>query len=401
MDHTRHTPKQFFAGTHRALPPEQTLARHAPHLERMGITRIANITGLDHIGIPVYTAIRPAARSISTAQGKGIDHATARASAMMEAIESWHAEWIDLPLRWDTYESLRRRAAVADMTRLPRRPGAALRLDAPQLWVSGVDLFRDAACWVPFDVVTSLYVASEQRSPYAQSSIGLASGNEPVEAVVHALCEAIERDAEALWGAAGEVRQIDLSTVREPYLREVLGALERAEVGCFAFDITSGVGVPTFTALIMDPPSEGLRVPGIHGGAGAHLDPAIALSRAITEAVQTRLTFIAGSRDDLFRAGYDEARDLAVLEATWAACRAPAGRLAWPTAPARRHETFEQDLDVLLAALRAAGITQAVAVDLSKSELGIPVVRVVVPGLEAGADVAAPGERLLRATGAA
>src|SRR5262249_47188814 len=48
------TIKSFVEGTHRTVRPEETLARYTPLLDRMGITRIANITGLDHIGIPVY-----------------------------------------------------------------------------------------------------------------------------------------------------------------------------------------------------------------------------------------------------------------------------------------------------------------------------------------------------------
>ena len=61
---------------------------------RMGITRLANITGLDRIGIPVAIAVRPNSRSVSVSQGKGYDLPQAMASALMEACEGFHAEEI-------------------------------------------------------------------------------------------------------------------------------------------------------------------------------------------------------------------------------------------------------------------------------------------------------------------
>jgi YcaO-like protein with predicted kinase domain len=56
----------------------------------MGITWLANVTGLDRIGLPVCVAVRPNWRALSTSQGKGETIEAAKASALMEAIESWH-----------------------------------------------------------------------------------------------------------------------------------------------------------------------------------------------------------------------------------------------------------------------------------------------------------------------
>ena len=106
-------------GTHRTVPPQETLARVTPLLAEMGITRIANITGLDLIGIPVVMACRPNSRSIAVAQGKGLDLAAAKVSAVMEAVETFHAERVALPLRLATYAELCRSESVADVRRLP------------------------------------------------------------------------------------------------------------------------------------------------------------------------------------------------------------------------------------------------------------------------------------------
>src|SRR3954464_11269314 len=90
----RPVPKEFRRGTHRAVPPAETLARARPPMARMGITRLGNITGLDRIGIPVAVAVRPNSRSVSVSQGKGRELAQAMASALMEACEGFHAEEI-------------------------------------------------------------------------------------------------------------------------------------------------------------------------------------------------------------------------------------------------------------------------------------------------------------------
>ena len=51
--------KHYRGGTHRALSPAETLERFLPLRREMGITRLANVTGLDVLGIPVYMACRP------------------------------------------------------------------------------------------------------------------------------------------------------------------------------------------------------------------------------------------------------------------------------------------------------------------------------------------------------
>src|SRR6266513_3860017 len=95
-------PKRFRRGTHRTADPGETLARVRPHMARMGITRLGNITGLDRVGIPVAIAVRPNSRSVSVSQGKGLDLPQAMASALMEASEGFHAEEIG-PSRDSTY----------------------------------------------------------------------------------------------------------------------------------------------------------------------------------------------------------------------------------------------------------------------------------------------------------
>ena len=105
--------KRFRRGTHRLADPSETLARVRPHMVRMGITRLGNITGLDRIGIPVAIAVRPNSRSVSVSQGKGLDLPQAMASALMEASEGFHAEEIR-PCGIAPYQDLTERETVVD-----------------------------------------------------------------------------------------------------------------------------------------------------------------------------------------------------------------------------------------------------------------------------------------------
>ncbi|NUR27163.1 MAG: hypothetical protein HOV83_15180, partial [Catenulispora sp.] len=88
----------YRTGAYRAADPERTWERVAPMLERFGITRVADITGLDDIGLPVHVAYRPTGLTYAVSMGMGVSAAHARVGAVMESIESWHAENLRLPV---------------------------------------------------------------------------------------------------------------------------------------------------------------------------------------------------------------------------------------------------------------------------------------------------------------
>jgi ribosomal protein S12 methylthiotransferase accessory factor len=362
-------------------------------MDRFGITRVANITGLDVIGIPVFTAIRPCSRSLATSQGKGLDADAAKASALMESIETWHAEAIELPARWESAWGLRDRGVPAvEYEELPclRAPNPV----HPQPWVAGFDLLAERRCWVPVDAVTMNFVGVPERgTEMVRGSNGLASGNHPLEAIVHGLCEVIERDAEVLWRLDDDLVQVDLGSVRDPDCAEVLARLDASGVHVAAWDLTTDLGVPTYGCAVMEKPDRGrLRALGIHYGFGTHLAPEVALLRALTEAVQTRLTYIAGSRDDLLRHDYALGRNRDLLEQIWAEITAAPSAARLEDRPPLAGDTFETDTRLLLDRLVGAGVEQVVVVDLTRADLGIPVVKVVVPGLE-GPGGNLPGRR--------
>lgn len=398
--------KVFLPGTRRARPPADTLADFGQHMPRVGITRLADVTGLDHIGISVVQAIRPNSRSLSVSQGKGVDVASAKVSAMMEAIELWHAERIETPCLVGSYPDLRSQRQVIDLDGLPLIRGRRVWEDEQRCWLRGWDLVQQEEVWVPFEVVSMNTVGIVQANlTFLATSNGLASGNHVLEAVEHALCEVIERDAHALHSARGEEREldskIDLATVTDPSLRQMITACEGADLDIAVFEMDSDVGIPTFRAGLMEREGERhWRRLGTEWGAGTHLSPVVALSRAITEAAQARLTMIAGSRDDNPPAAYAAMQGLWTVKETGARLFTEAPRRAFSeTGPNPESATFEDDLEGMLDCLRAVGVTRVVVVDLTRDDLGIPVVKVIVPRLEAAPFVTgyAEGSRARRA----
>ncbi len=108
-------PKKHRAGTHRLVSPEETVESVRRFFPVMGITRTADITGLDVIGLPVVTVCRPNSRSVTVSLGKGLDLAAARASGVMESIEAFMAERITLPLVLGSVNDLRSSRPLVDV----------------------------------------------------------------------------------------------------------------------------------------------------------------------------------------------------------------------------------------------------------------------------------------------
>ncbi len=381
--------KRFVAGTHRLVSPRETLARVRGAFGPLGITRVANVTGLDSIGVPVVAVYRPNAQSLAVSQGKGLDLDAARASGVMEAIELYHAERALLPLKLASWRDLQRSHSVVDVGALPRQASSAFHPNLPMLWVEGVDVCASAGVWVPYELVHANYTLPlpTGSGSFVMSTNGLASGNDAREAVVHGLCEAIERDAVTLFCLSPLAEQdrarVDLRTVDDPGCRAVLDRFEAAGVAVAAWDATSDVGVATFLCAAVDAEANPFRPLGPVEGMGCHPAREVALLRALTEAAQARLTLIAGSRDDNGRAVYRRAKATASAPDLRARV-VSAGSRPFSSTPTRAHETFDEDLRWLVDRLRAVSLGSVVVVDLGKPELRLPiaVVRVVVPGLE-------------------
>lgn len=400
-------------GTHRAATLDETWARFAPCATRAGITRIADLTGLDTLGIPVFAAIRPLGRSLSTQQGKGITLLAAKVSALMESLETWTAEHIlegderadagratELRIVRGSVRDLRgahargahargahargaqaRRAQAMpiDVRSLPR-PRGRLDLDARWTWIEGRDLVTDTPVLVPLDSVT-LDCVFAKPPVFDVSSNGLASGNVLAEAILHGLCEVLERDAEAIWRRSGGDRRLVLDSIPDPIVRALIDRIVASGARVFVWDLGATEVCAIGCAIVEDPFEPSWRELGCYQGFGAHLVPEVAIARALTEAAQTRLTYIAGARDDFFPDDYARATDREVLLDLWGRLAAPCEEPAmFDDLPRFESPTIGTGLADLVARVVEGGAPQIVAVELTHRELGVPVVKVLVPG---------------------
>ncbi|MFF4233472.1 YcaO-like family protein [Streptomyces sp. NPDC001820] len=282
-------------GTVRARTPEDTWAAIVPELPRYGISRVASLTGLDYLGLPVATAIRPASQTLAASQGKGSSPLLAAISAVMEAIELWHAEQHRTPALYGPAQDIRPPYPLAALPMKTTWHQALERM--PLEWALGTGVNSGATIPVPLGLLRrSAHRTLWQPDIFRATSTGLACGNARDEALLHGLYEVIERDALFADELEGGARRtlVDPHSVRHPYCRLLVDRLVSAGVVLETAIVDNAYGIPTCLAYLWTE-----DYPLHFAGAGCHTDPHIALARAITEAAQSRLTCIAGTRDDL------------------------------------------------------------------------------------------------------
>lgn len=387
----------YHFGTYRVAPPSQTLRRIRPYLGHAGITRLADVTGLDYLGVPVYQAVRPASRNISVSQGKGLTREQAQVSALMESLESFHAENIPLPSRRETVSAMRRELRYS-LTALPlirKTVGASCRrreydLFAPPVgaptflrdsmpidWLPATDLSDGTSTWVPRQLCELNFCVGRRLCLplFRATSNGLASGNNITEALIHGLCEVIERDSahrnKTAW--ADPAHCINCSTISSRIIERLLERFARCGVKTHIVDVSGPTGLPCFEAFIADFES------ATYKGLGCHMNRSTALLRALTEAAQGRLAHITGSRDDLYRSTY---RLTPLAEPKQKLPSVAESRKSFTDAPTLPVSDLSAALKEIVRRVRTATGFSPLAVNLTKTEFNIPVVFVVAPGLK-------------------
>lgn len=407
-------------GTSRVRPAKETLDKVIPLAKKIGVTRLADITHMDVLRVPNYSAVLPGTEDyIWVYSGKGPTRDHAKASALMESIERFSS----LPsgstrnfIR-GSYEELSKKYGAEKLLHpddLVEPLRFQYRNDMPLDFLPGFDLISKDEILVPAPVALFRYSPDPPSvNPFAyHHTNGLASGNVIEEAVCHALCEVIERDATSLaelrasaipfhflrhitnsLRSAGFKIQpvpsenylddpsifsdVDISEIEFEPVRALAARFAQSGIPLIIKDITSEIGIPTFNASSVEWISHDYGY--LAEGHGSHPDARIAMLRAITEVSQTRAANIQGARDDLRKIKYGESNT--------------DDRRAWQFVQSTRTVKFANvrsffnsdildDIKLILGNLKRAGLERAIIVDLTNSQIGIPVVRAIVPGLE-------------------
>lgn len=404
-------------GTSRIRPAQETLKKVIPLSKKIGVTRLADITDMDVLKIPNYSAVLPGTEDyIWVYSGKGPTKEHAMASALMESIERYSSLPSGGPRNFV-------RASFAELvkTRQVLHPDSIVeptrfdyRDDMLMDFLPGFDLFSRQEIMVPASIALFRYSPPPPSvNPFAYSHTnGLASGNVLEEAVCHALCEIIERDAmsiaelrasaipfhilrsvvHSLNSSGIAVRSIpaaafsddpavfpdvDISDVDFEPVKNLVAKFARAGIPLIVKDITSDIGIPTFNASSIEWISHDYGY--LAEGHGTHPDARIALLRAITEVAQTRAANIQGARDDLRKIKYgenntDDKHAWQFMQST--------RKIRFSDVKTYFYEDILDDINFILSRLKNVGLTQAIVVNLTNPDLAIPVVRAIVPGLE-------------------
>ena len=369
----------------RVMPPEETLKRVLPLLKKAGMGEPEDITGKDNIGIPVFSVDRQetALGKPKYYNGKGATREQAMASGVMEAIERYSAEQRDTDeVVVGTYEQ----AKEAMMTVNP----ADLILPLPVLdvypvadiaWTRGFEMFRGCHILVPACAVFYPYFPDGDYPLFKWHTNGIASGNTLEEAILHALFEDIERDA---WSIA-EYRDRSNADIlirdKDSVPAQLIAKFEAQGIKIHLKDLTSDLGIPTIGAAADDTVTKDPELLTI--GVGTHLNPEIAAIRAITEVAQSRTTHKHGMKINAQlqktsqELGYEKIK---AINHMWYGDNEK--KIYLEDMPDLSTPYVLDDIEVVLGKLMECGFDQVIAVDLTRPELGVPTVRMIVPGLE-------------------
>lgn len=390
----------------RQRPLEATIEVARPIARRIGVSRVVDVTRLDRIGIPVVASIRPTAARfhLCVNAGKGVTLPEAMAGALLESIEFAYAEPGASELRHEVVtlgDVVSSFPQPFDIRSLCPIWNTELRYDVPVAVIRAEHPDTGSDVLLPAELIWMPTRDLSHTGIFGGSTSGLASGNSVLEASVHGLAELIERDTTAMNCACPRSQLVNLQKVPE-HLGELVDRIHRAGLEIFVRYTPALGDLPYFEAYIIEPM---LTEPiAIAAGYGLHLDKSIALTRAITEAAQSRLSHIHGGRDDIVRRHELFASSGPAFEA------AANERLRTRVANSHATVDFESiadrnlccsDLSTAWATLnsivKSAGLSSPLVVRLTPESLPLQVVRVIAPGLEQfDAESHRVGPRLLR-----
>jgi len=396
--HLGSTRKLFIAdGGHRPIAPETAYKRYRHH--------VSALTGIVHTLAPeeslggsilnVYAAgqnfcLDPAHTPLPDqlglkSWGKGMTPAQARTSALCEALERYSGIF-----RGD---EIRRTARLDDLGELAIHPGECLHFSLSQ--------YRDRALWnargssqnrvpAPFDPARPIewapvwslstgafkyvpvglcyynYPAAADHDFCRANSNGCAAGATLEDAILQGFLELVERDAVALWWYNRLRRPaLDLTTFSQPYFHALAEYYTGIGRRLWVLDVTADFAIPTFVAV-----SEGSATgqPDFILGSGAHFDSAVAVARALTEMNQALPVILDGA----VRLTAPQLPGDSFLRPR---CTADQTRVPWPV-----HEDLRDDVLACVEAARRRGI-EVLVLDQTRPDVGLPVVRVIMPGM--------------------
>lgn len=395
-------PKYPFAdGGYRSAPPEETYERLRHHISPLlGLVDkiepfYRDESGLVHVHLAGHNFSLNYRRSLFAqwtagrkSAGKGTGRAQSITGALCEALERYSGIFQG--------NEPRRRATYADLAGQAIHPYACLnfspaqyagrdrwnRIEAEFNWVpepfderrriewSPVwSLTRQCWRYVPTAYCYYNYPMEHGHDFCRADSNGNAAGNCLEEAILQGFLEVVERDAVALWWYNRLRRPaVALESFEQPHLEQLLAHYGRLGYNVWLLDVTSDFEIPVFAAVARKPGAGGA---GWLLGFGAHFDPRIAASRALTEMTQFLPVALSGREVRLFTGPLSEDKYLLPDPGQ------PVRRLA--DYPVRASGDLRADVERCVALAAGLGL-ETLVLDQTRRDVGLAVVKVILPG---------------------
>ena len=401
-------------GGHRATSPEQTLQKYEHHVSPIcgAVTMLERTSPAEDGVMHVYVSGNNVARGPqslfnlrvdlrSQSAGKGVTAMQAKASALCEALERYSGVFAgDEPRLWTSMAELgdeaihpndcmrfsdlqlderdARNAACSRYGFIPKRFDPNVELDWSPVW----SLTQQRHRFLPSQFCYFNHPTDAENDFCVDCSNGNAAGNTTEEAVFQGFLELVERDAVGIWWYNRvQAPQIDLESFSEPYFDRLREHLEKCNRNLWVLDVTNDVGVPVFAAISgrTDGGQEHLMF-----GFGAHLDPRIALLRAVTELNQMLVPILDSPPDGPVSNLNDEDT------VDWLETATIEGHpyLLPNDKPMTTKSTYQHvwtddikdDVHHCQSVVENLGLEMLV-LNQTRAEVGMPVVKVIVPGL--------------------
>jgi ribosomal protein S12 methylthiotransferase accessory factor len=399
------------------MPVEKTLMHVSEISRKIGLTRIADITYMDKLYIPNYSCVLPGTEDyIWVYSGKGPTKQHAKVSAIMESIERYSA----LPTNYSrkfitgTFNQLKHSYNLLHPDEVVEPLTFDFQNDMLMDYVEGYDIINKENILVPAALALFRYTPnSPSLNPFAfHHTNGLASGNVVEEAVCHALCEVIERDAISLAQLRASaipfhilykiyqnlrIEGYHINTISKEHflddnslypdvkisednffpVTKLINKFKKFNIELIIKDITTNIKIPTFNVACVEWISHDYGY--LAEGHGTHPDKRIAILRAITEVSQTRAANIQGARDDLRKIhyNYNNTDD----KNAWQFMSSQK-TINFSDIITYQNEDILDDINLIIKFFKEVGLNRAIIVNLTNPKINVPVVRAIVPGLE-------------------
>jgi YcaO-like protein with predicted kinase domain len=343
------------------------------YLNVIGATRLADLSFLDELKIPVIACIRPNAKHLTISLGKGLDKQQAELSATMEAIELFSLENLEQGAINGSYKTLIKRYPVIDPQALNTSRFKKNVREVKFNWIKCELIKSSETAYIPFEAASLDSTCRKACFSYFQvSTNGMGAATDKLTALNHAIMELLERKRFHDWCLLNETERsksvIDLSACSSVKLKKLIRQTQKAGFNLIVWNISGEGELPVVYCELRKQGAEG----GRYSGSCAAPDIEQAVIGAILEGAQARVALISGSRDDIFESYYQKNTKLAL------SIPEPQVSLEQLKKPLRVDSQLA--LNQQLVDILNSEFEDVLLLDLTHKDLGVYVYKVIVPG---------------------